>query len=406
MAGRIRTVKPELNEDQVVGRLSHEAFRLFVVGIAEADDHGNLRADPDLLAAKAFWGRPMPSGRTMAEVFAELDGLWQFYEVRGQRYAHYRSWHKHQRISNAGEPRVPLPPGWVCEPRSVGNGAGKARAVFESRYVGQNAPHIEVCTPRYTATPGVSTSPLDQRSTINDQRSTSEEAAHTAAHHAPSPVGGRVVIVPASADRLNPRAQRVLGWVLKTRHLFPSLDEPTLAGLARDLEATAAAEVGLGQTGIRELLSKAVIGAEQFASNHTLAGDLGVALALKKSFWYCIRDEVAAQKRERERGASRAIANGKAPPAAPVEVDSLVADADASEAAAMAEIVKRADEDAKKQAAARELAQAIKAGLVSTFVGAGGRPAFRAKPENDHPTPPAPSPGDEAALERAAGGDS
>jgi hypothetical protein len=132
MAGRIRTVKPELNDDERVGRLSPNAFRLFVVGIAEADDHGNLRADPALLTAKAFWGCPLPQGQTIEDLFTELDGLWEFYEVRGQRYAHYRGWRKHQRVDNAGEPRVPLPPGWVAEMK-VTNDGKRSRKVWVSR---------------------------------------------------------------------------------------------------------------------------------------------------------------------------------------------------------------------------------------------------------------------------------
>jgi hypothetical protein len=109
MSGRIRTVKPEMLEDEKTASLSHEAFRLFVGMILLADDHGNLRANEKQLDAAVFWSRETREG--LASVLRELRecGLVTIYTVRGQSYAHLCGWSKHQKIDRPSKPRVPTP---------------------------------------------------------------------------------------------------------------------------------------------------------------------------------------------------------------------------------------------------------------------------------------------------------
>jgi hypothetical protein len=109
MAGRIRTIKPELLEDSAIAELSHNAFRLFIGAILLADDYGNLRADPRYLEGQAFWGcaAERPIDALLAEL-AEKDLLTR-YTVRGQHYAAIRGWAKHQKVDHPGKPRVPGP---------------------------------------------------------------------------------------------------------------------------------------------------------------------------------------------------------------------------------------------------------------------------------------------------------
>lgn len=106
---RIRTIKPEILEDEKVAALSDAGFRLFVAMIVLADDHGNLRADARWLEGQIWWARRDPPH--LAAIRRELSeaSLIEVYEVRGQTYAHIRSWEKHQRIDNAGKARVPKP---------------------------------------------------------------------------------------------------------------------------------------------------------------------------------------------------------------------------------------------------------------------------------------------------------
>ena len=73
MAGRIRTIKPELLEDDATAGLSDSAWRVFVSMLLLADDYGNLRANPMLLDAAIFWGAN--AGRDWSRLSTELGGL-------------------------------------------------------------------------------------------------------------------------------------------------------------------------------------------------------------------------------------------------------------------------------------------------------------------------------------------
>lgn len=106
---RIRTIKPELLDDEKVAELSDAAFRLFISMIVMSDDFGNLRADERLLSRRIWWARG--SSPRVAELLRELaeSDLIMVYAVRDQIYAHIRGWSKHQRIDNAGTSKIPQP---------------------------------------------------------------------------------------------------------------------------------------------------------------------------------------------------------------------------------------------------------------------------------------------------------
>ena len=111
MSRRIRTIKPEILDDDKTAGLSHVAWRLFVSGLSLSDDHGNLRAGVTFLMGQVFHSSPATDREDVEGAVDELAeaGLWQVYTVRGQTYAHIRGWSKHQRIDNAGKPKVPGP---------------------------------------------------------------------------------------------------------------------------------------------------------------------------------------------------------------------------------------------------------------------------------------------------------
>jgi uncharacterized phage protein (TIGR02220 family) len=104
---RIRTLKPEILEDERTATLSDQGFRLFVAVILLADDFGNVRADARWLEGQIWWAR-RESPRVAAILGEIVDAeLVSLYVVRGQAYCHINGWEKHQRIDNAGKPRVP-----------------------------------------------------------------------------------------------------------------------------------------------------------------------------------------------------------------------------------------------------------------------------------------------------------
>lgn len=105
---RIRTLKPEILEDEKTAALSDRAWRLFCSILLLADDYGNLRADARLLSAHVLWAHGSPDiSANLEELFAS--GLLRPYTVRGQRYAAVANWDKHQRVEKPGKPRVPGP---------------------------------------------------------------------------------------------------------------------------------------------------------------------------------------------------------------------------------------------------------------------------------------------------------
>ena len=75
MAGRIRTIKPELLEDAKTAKLSHEAWRLFVSSILLADDYGAFRAEPGFLRGTVFWGSEADVHQAISEIVTV--GLWR-----------------------------------------------------------------------------------------------------------------------------------------------------------------------------------------------------------------------------------------------------------------------------------------------------------------------------------------
>lgn len=111
MAGRIRTIKPEILDDEKTAHLSHLEWRLFVSLWMIADDYGNLRADPSYVRGQALWGTP---DTTLESVGDALDRLARVrlvtkYRVRDQMYLHITTWDRHQKVDKPGKPRMPGP---------------------------------------------------------------------------------------------------------------------------------------------------------------------------------------------------------------------------------------------------------------------------------------------------------
>lgn len=129
MSGRIRTIKPELLEDDRTAGMTSDQFRLWAGCLLLADDYGNLRANPTHLAGAIFWGQSplvpvstksretlLRPSRDENEKVAQVSTLLQelvergslaLYTVRGQRYAHVQNWERHQRVDHPSNPRIP-----------------------------------------------------------------------------------------------------------------------------------------------------------------------------------------------------------------------------------------------------------------------------------------------------------
>jgi hypothetical protein len=107
MAGRIRSIKPEILEDEVMAALSDAAWRCLQSLTVLADDHGNVRLGEKYVAAMVWQDTARPTAATIREL---VEGRHiEPYMKSDQRYGHIRGWERHQRIDNAGKPRVPGP---------------------------------------------------------------------------------------------------------------------------------------------------------------------------------------------------------------------------------------------------------------------------------------------------------
>lgn len=120
---RIRTLKPELWQDEAIGEVSRDARLLFVGLITQADDEGRLRGDPRLLAAQIYPYDDF-SRSDLEGWLDELEQaqLVQLYEANGRALICLPAWKSHQKISHPAKSKLPKPPGRKRRRRS-GSGA-------------------------------------------------------------------------------------------------------------------------------------------------------------------------------------------------------------------------------------------------------------------------------------------
>lgn len=110
MAGRIRSIKPEILEDEKTAALSHLQWRLFVSLWLIADDYGNLRGEPGYVQGQTLWAANETRGAVAGALDALTEvGLLTRYVVRGQTYHHITGWLRHQKVDKPGKPRMPGP---------------------------------------------------------------------------------------------------------------------------------------------------------------------------------------------------------------------------------------------------------------------------------------------------------
>lgn len=118
---RIRSLKPDLWEDEALGSCSPLAMLVFVFLITQADDEGRLRAHPALLRNRLFPYRPEVTAKQVEAALVELSnaGIVRSYLVNGERFLSLPSWHRHQRIDKPSKSQIPPPPPDSESPRET-----------------------------------------------------------------------------------------------------------------------------------------------------------------------------------------------------------------------------------------------------------------------------------------------
>lgn len=143
MAGRIRSIKPEILEDEKTAALSHLEWRLFVSLWLVADDYGNVRGEPAYLLAQTLWASEETRDSVLDALKALVrDGLVAPYIVRGQSYLHVTGWDRHQKVDKPGKPRMPGPA--EAEPEHSGTltDDSRDRREFPLAYLDSLAPDL------------------------------------------------------------------------------------------------------------------------------------------------------------------------------------------------------------------------------------------------------------------------
>jgi hypothetical protein len=110
MRPRIRTLKPEVWEDEAIGRLGPWERLLFVGLITMADDEGRLRALPSAIAGHIFPYDDHPPAKILKWLEAvKCAGLIDRYEHSGTAYVQITGWAKHQKINRPQASALPAP---------------------------------------------------------------------------------------------------------------------------------------------------------------------------------------------------------------------------------------------------------------------------------------------------------
>ena len=107
---RIRTIKPEIIDDEKLGTVHVGARWLFVSMIVLADDRGNLRGSPSYIRSRAF---VYDDDIAVSDVEGWLQqlrsiGLVTLYSVHGERFAALTGWSKHQVVNHPAK-TYPIP---------------------------------------------------------------------------------------------------------------------------------------------------------------------------------------------------------------------------------------------------------------------------------------------------------
>ena len=124
---RIRSIKPEYWEDELVGRLTLAARLLFIACWNFADDEGRLRWTPELLKAHVFPFDSDLDRNAVQNLMIELERVGMVFPYEGgradQHLALIVNFAKHQRLDRPMPSKLPPPGGAAWEEELLGRRA-------------------------------------------------------------------------------------------------------------------------------------------------------------------------------------------------------------------------------------------------------------------------------------------
>jgi hypothetical protein len=108
---RIRTIKPEFQQSESMGRVSRDARLLFIQLWTQVDDEGRSRASSRMLASLLFpFDDDAPSLIEGWLTELEREHCIQRYTVEGSAYLQVINFCKHQKIDHPSKSKLPHPP--------------------------------------------------------------------------------------------------------------------------------------------------------------------------------------------------------------------------------------------------------------------------------------------------------
>ncbi len=123
---RKRMLDPSIWDDEHVGMLSPNAFRLFICCISNADDDGKLLGSARYLRALAFRFSDDVSVESTAGWLDEIASTmrsFQRYTVAGREYIRFLKWHEYQVINKPTASKLPDPDGPATPTETDGYGS-------------------------------------------------------------------------------------------------------------------------------------------------------------------------------------------------------------------------------------------------------------------------------------------
>jgi hypothetical protein len=106
--GRIRSIKPEFPQSEMIGRLSRDARLLFIQLWTVLDDDGRARASSRMLASLLYPyddDAPALIDGWLREL--EAQGAVRLYVIDGKHYLDVPKWLKHQKIDHPSKSKIP-----------------------------------------------------------------------------------------------------------------------------------------------------------------------------------------------------------------------------------------------------------------------------------------------------------
>lgn len=111
---RRRMIDPSIWDDEHVGKLSSDAFRVFMACISNADDEGKLEAGASRVCRLTFSYDREKTDADVEKLLCEIaDGLRSFqrYAVNGREYVKLLKWRDYQSINRPTPSKLPEPTG-------------------------------------------------------------------------------------------------------------------------------------------------------------------------------------------------------------------------------------------------------------------------------------------------------